>query len=144
MTVSPPPGRNGPVVRRVHKPEETGRAEMLQGSAGEVADQILGLLHARGLVRVNDVSGNVMVLAEHTGLKVSEGTYELIGQARQMASALGCKTEVALLGPRDISAQLGGADVVVSVEHPALGSTCRRPTSEPCSRCWSSGPRGCC
>ncbi len=37
-----------------------------------------------------------------------------------MASALGCKTEVALLGPREVSAQLGGADVVVSVEHPAL------------------------
>ena len=67
------------------------------------------------------MNGNVMVLAEHTGMKVSEGTYELIGQARQMASALGCKSEVALLGPREISAQLGGADVVVSVEHPALG-----------------------
>ena len=37
-----------------------------------------------------------------------------------MASAVSCKTEVALLGPREISAQLGGADVVVSVEHPVL------------------------
>jgi electron transfer flavoprotein alpha subunit len=66
------------------------------------------------------VNRNVMVLAEHTGLKVSEGTYELIGKARELASALGGVTEVALLGPRDLAAQLAGADVVVSVEHPAL------------------------
>ncbi len=29
------------------------------------------------------MSGNVMVLAEHTGMRVSEGTYELIGKARE-------------------------------------------------------------
>ena len=51
VTVSLPPGRSGPVVRRMYKPEETGRAEMLSGSAGEVAEQILGLLRARGLVK---------------------------------------------------------------------------------------------
>jgi electron transfer flavoprotein alpha subunit len=61
-----------------------------------------------------------MVLAEHTGMEVSEGTYELIGKARELASALGGVTEVALLGPRSLAAKLGGADVVVSVEHPAL------------------------
>ena len=61
-----------------------------------------------------------MVLAEHTGLQVSEGTYELIGKARELASALGGVTEVALLGPRDLAGQLAGADVVVSVDHPAL------------------------
>ena len=61
-----------------------------------------------------------MVLAEHTGLQVSEGTYELIGKARELASALGGVTEVALLGPRDLASQLAGADIVVSVEHPAL------------------------
>jgi electron transfer flavoprotein alpha subunit len=70
---------------------------------------------------VNDeVSGNVMVLAEHTGMQVSEGTYELVGKARELASALGGETEVALLGPRELAGQLGGADIVVSVEHPAL------------------------
>jgi len=61
-----------------------------------------------------------MVLAEHTGMRVSEGTYELIGKARELASALGGVTEVALLGPRDLLDQLGGAAIVVSVEHPAL------------------------
>jgi electron transfer flavoprotein alpha subunit len=66
------------------------------------------------------VTANVMVLAEHTGMEVSEGTYELIGKARELASALGGVTEVALLGPRSLAAKLGGADVVVSVEHPAL------------------------
>ncbi len=61
-----------------------------------------------------------MVLAEHTGKQVSEGTYELLGKARELAAALGCQAEVALFGPRDLAAQLGGADVVVSVDHPAL------------------------
>ena len=46
----------------------------------------------------DEVSGNVMVLAEHTGKQVSEGTFELIGKARELASAMGCKTEVILLG----------------------------------------------
>jgi electron transfer flavoprotein alpha subunit len=70
---------------------------------------------------VNDeVSSNVMVLAEHTGMQVSEGTYELIGKARELASALGGVTEVVLLGRRAVAAQLDGADIVVSVEHPAL------------------------
>ncbi len=61
-----------------------------------------------------------MVLAEHTGKQVSEGSYELLGKARELAAALGCQAEVALFGPRDLAAQLGGADVVVSVDHPAL------------------------
>ncbi len=61
-----------------------------------------------------------MVLAEHTGMRVSEGTYELIGKARELASALGGVTEVALFGPRDLVDQLGGAAIVVSVEHSAL------------------------
>jgi electron transfer flavoprotein alpha subunit len=66
------------------------------------------------------MSANVMVLAEHTDGQVSDGTYELIDQARQLASALGGVTEVALLGRCDLAGQLGGADVVVCVEHPAL------------------------
>jgi electron transfer flavoprotein alpha subunit len=66
------------------------------------------------------VSGNVMVLAEHTGMLVSDGTFELIGKAHELALALGGVTEVALFGARDLADQLAGADVVVSVEHPAL------------------------
>ena len=42
---------DGLVVRRVHRPEASGKAEMMTGSAGEVAGQIVGLLRARGLVK---------------------------------------------------------------------------------------------
>jgi len=38
-------------VRRMHKPESTGHAEMLTGDVGEVADQIVALLRSRGLVK---------------------------------------------------------------------------------------------
>lgn len=66
------------------------------------------------------MTGNVLVLAEHTGKQISEGSYELLGKARELAAALGGQAEVAVLGPRDLAAQLGRADVVVSVDHPAL------------------------
>ena len=66
------------------------------------------------------MSGNVMVLAEHTGKQISDSTYELLGKARELAADLGGAAEVALLGPRDLAVQLGGADVVVSVDHPGL------------------------
>jgi electron transfer flavoprotein alpha subunit len=61
-----------------------------------------------------------MVLAEHTGLEVAEGTFELIGEARELASRLGGVTEVVVLGPRELAYKLEGADIVVSVDHPAL------------------------
>lgn len=66
------------------------------------------------------MTGNVLVLAEHDGQQIADSTYELLGAARGLAAALGGQAEVALLGPRDLAGQLGGADVVVSVEHPAL------------------------
>jgi electron transfer flavoprotein alpha subunit len=61
-----------------------------------------------------------MVLAEHSGGRISEGTFELIGKARELAAALGGVTEVVLLGPSELASQLTGADVVVSVDHPVL------------------------
>jgi electron transfer flavoprotein alpha subunit len=61
-----------------------------------------------------------MVLAEHTGGQVSEETQELIRHAHELASALGGLTEVALFGRTDLAGQLGGADIVVTVDHPAL------------------------
>ncbi|HEX5189495.1 MAG TPA: electron transfer flavoprotein subunit alpha/FixB family protein [Streptosporangiaceae bacterium] len=66
------------------------------------------------------MSNAVLVLAEHDGKQISDSTYELLGAARGLAAALGGTAEVALLGPRDLAGQLGGADVVVSVDHPAL------------------------
>ena len=44
LTVSVPEGQKGAVVRRTHRPERSGQAEMLTGDAGEVADQIVALL----------------------------------------------------------------------------------------------------
>lgn len=66
------------------------------------------------------MSGNVMVLAEHTGKEISESTYELLGKAAELAASLGGVAEVALLGPRDLAGQLGAAAVVACVDHPAL------------------------
>ncbi len=66
------------------------------------------------------MSDAVLVLAEHDGKQISDGTYELLGAARALAAALGGTAEVALLGPRDLAGQLGGADVVVNVDHPLL------------------------
>jgi electron transfer flavoprotein beta subunit len=51
LTVSLPLARKGAVVRRMHRPETSGQAEMLTGDAAAVADQIVGLLRARGLVK---------------------------------------------------------------------------------------------
>ncbi len=68
-----------------------------------------------------------MVLAEHTGGQVCEGTHELIGKAHELASVLGGLTEVALLGRADLAGQLGGADIVVAVDHPALSEYLPEP-----------------
>ena len=66
------------------------------------------------------MSGNVLVLAEHDGKQISDSTYELLGAARALAAALGGRAEVALFGPADLASQLGGAGVIVSLDHPAL------------------------
>jgi electron transfer flavoprotein beta subunit len=51
VTVTPGAAGGGLVVRRLRRPGATGRAEMMTGSPGEVAGQIVGLLRARGLVK---------------------------------------------------------------------------------------------
>jgi electron transfer flavoprotein beta subunit len=51
LAVVPRAVGDGLVVRRVRRPGATGAAEMMTGSAGEVADRIMGLLRARGLVK---------------------------------------------------------------------------------------------
>lgn len=66
------------------------------------------------------MSNNVMVLAEHVGKQVTDSTYELIGKARELADVWGGQVEVALFGPADLASQLGGADVVVNVDDPAV------------------------
>lgn len=66
------------------------------------------------------MSDDVLVLAEHGDGVLSETTFELIGKARELAEAWGGKVRVALLGAPDLATQLGGADVVHVVDHPAL------------------------
>ena len=61
-----------------------------------------------------------MVLAGRTGKDLTDSTFELIGAARQLASAWGGQVEVALFGTADPAAELGAADTVVSIDHPAL------------------------
>jgi len=61
-----------------------------------------------------------MVLAEHDGTQISEGTCELLGKAAELAGQLGGTAEVALLGPRELAGQLGAAGTVACVDHPAL------------------------
>ncbi|MHB8340857.1 MAG: electron transfer flavoprotein subunit alpha/FixB family protein [Mycobacteriales bacterium] len=68
------------------------------------------------------MSGDVLVLAEHTGKQVSDSTYELLGKARELSGAWGGRVEVLALGPADLAGSLGAADVVLSVEHPSLDS----------------------
>jgi electron transfer flavoprotein alpha subunit len=63
---------------------------------------------------------NVMVLAGRTGKDLTEETFELIGAARELAGAWGGQVEVALFGTADPAAELGAADTVVSIDHPAL------------------------
>jgi electron transfer flavoprotein alpha subunit len=63
---------------------------------------------------------NVMVLAGRVGKDLTESTYELIGKARELATAWGGGVEVALFGTADPARTLGAADVVINVDHPAL------------------------
>ncbi len=52
VAVAPPPDLlPEPRVRRLFVPERAGGAEMLEGTAGEVAGRIVEVLQARGLVR---------------------------------------------------------------------------------------------
>lgn len=66
------------------------------------------------------MSGDVMVLVEHGDGSLADVTFELLGKARQLASAWGGKVHAALLGSAVLADQLGGADVVHVVEHATL------------------------
>ncbi|MDA8324001.1 MAG: electron transfer flavoprotein subunit beta/FixA family protein [Actinomycetota bacterium] len=51
VTAEPAAAAAAPVVRRMYRPEQTSHAQMLTGSADEVAEAIAGLLRDRGLVK---------------------------------------------------------------------------------------------
>lgn len=51
VEVSPPAAAAGITVRRMFVPEKTGHADMLTGSVEEVADKIVELVRAKGLLK---------------------------------------------------------------------------------------------
>lgn len=63
-----------------------------------------------------------MVLAEHHGGQVTDGTYELIALGRAVAGALGGRVTAVLPGGgvADMAGQLAGADRVLAISHPRL------------------------
>lgn len=64
---------------------------------------------------------DVLLLAEHFNGKVADITYEMAGQARQLANALGGQAVAVLLGSgAQALAETIGADCVLYVDDPAL------------------------
>lgn len=68
------------------------------------------------------MTGNVWVLAEHWRGRLSDLTAEGMALGRELATGFGSRLEVVLLGhgAQALVAQLGAADGVLSVDHPAL------------------------
>ena len=64
--------------------------------------------------------GNVLVYVETSEGRVAPISFELLGAARTLAASLDGEVEALLAGPGDLASQLGAADIVIQVEHPAL------------------------
>jgi len=66
------------------------------------------------------MANDILVLADHIGGVLSDATLELVGQAKTLAGATGGQAVVALLGAPGLADSVGGADGVLTVDHPAL------------------------
>jgi len=66
------------------------------------------------------MSSDVLVVAEHANGKITDTTYELLGKAKELSSSLGGQAVVLLIGQPSLSAQLGAADLVISVDGAGL------------------------
>ncbi|TMK49558.1 MAG: electron transfer flavoprotein subunit alpha/FixB family protein [Actinobacteria bacterium] len=66
------------------------------------------------------MANDILVLADHIGGQLSDATLELVGKAKELAGATGGQAVVALLGAPGLADEVGGADVVLTVDHPAL------------------------
>jgi electron transfer flavoprotein alpha subunit len=66
---------------------------------------------------------DVFVVVEHLQGKISEVTFELLGKGKELASATGGKLVALLMGGgvKALVGELGAADSVLVVDHPALG-----------------------
>jgi electron transfer flavoprotein alpha subunit len=68
------------------------------------------------------MADDIFVLVEHLDGRINEVTYELLGKGRDLAGAAGGSLVAVLLGSgvNDLAAELGAADRVIVVDHPAL------------------------
>ena len=66
------------------------------------------------------MANDILVLADHVGGQLSDTTLELVGKAKELAGATGGQAVVALLGAPGLANSVGGADTVLTVDHPAL------------------------
>lgn len=66
------------------------------------------------------MGNDVLVVADHQDGQLAEATFEVLGKAKEIAAAWGGRTTVALLGDSSLADRLGAADVVLTIEHPAL------------------------
>ncbi len=82
------------------------------------------------------MTSSILVLAEHWRGQVSDITYEVLAHGREAADRLGAPLHAALLGHkvRGLAASLGKADLVLSLDHPALAE----PTPDACAQAVSA------
>ncbi len=68
------------------------------------------------------MSRDILVFAEHLQGAFTEATFELLAVARRTAAATGGSVQAAVLGSSvgGLAGELGGADTVLVVDHPAL------------------------
>jgi electron transfer flavoprotein alpha subunit len=66
--------------------------------------------------------GNVLVYVETSEGKIAPISFELLGAARTLAAGMGGEVEALLAGSSELASQLGAADTVLQVEHPALST----------------------
>jgi len=76
------------------------------------------------------MSNDVVVVAERSGGELSDLTFELLGKAKELASGLGGRAGVILVGDTSGLDALGAADVVYTVEHPSLAMYSPEATEE--------------
>ncbi len=68
------------------------------------------------------MASDVLVVAERSGGQFGDITFELLGKAKEIASALGGKAGVVLLGDTSGVDALGAADVVYTIDDPSLSN----------------------
>jgi electron transfer flavoprotein alpha subunit len=66
------------------------------------------------------MANDILVLADHVGGVLSDATLELVGKAKELAGVTGGRAVVALLGAPGLADSVGGADAVLTVDHPTL------------------------